>query len=264
MTATVWRNGNRWLCLSLACLLLAACAGVTSGQPAGVASLPETPQPVATDTAVPATAEPLAEPSTPETAPEEIQPIEVTYFTPAQGEGPYYTVDKPADRDNDLLTVAGATGAPEGQALEFSGRLYDGAGMPVAGAVIEIWQTDNNGVYLHPRDPGTETRDRNFQFYGEAVTAADGSYSFRTLLPGHYEPRPRHIHVKVKRDGQVLLTTQFYFDNDPQLATDPLFAGANADGRSLIMAVEEGQDEAGNPILIGERDVILRQVFAAP
>ena len=128
---------------------------------------------------------------------QEVFPITVTYFTPAQTEGPYYPVAKPADRDNDLLVLEGADGRPDGDVLEFGGSLFDSSGMPVSGAVIEIWQTDDNGVYLHPGDAGSSRRDVNFQSYGEAVTTEEGSYSFRTIMPGNYPPRPRHIHVKV-------------------------------------------------------------------
>ena len=100
--------------------------------------------------------------------------IDVTYFTPAQTEGPYYPVEKPVDQDNDLTNVAGAAGSPAGQVIEFTGTVYDATGTPIEGLTVEIWQTDDNGVYLHPNDPGTEQRDRNFQFYGESTTGADG------------------------------------------------------------------------------------------
>ena len=184
-------------------------------------------------------------------------PIEVTYFTPSQGEGPYYTVEKPADRDNDLTVLEGAAGAPVGTVLEFGGKVYDANGWPVVGARIEIWQTDDSGVYLHPRDPGTEDRDRNFQFYGEVVTAEDGSYWFRTILPGHYEPRPVHIHFKVFVDGQQVLTSQFYFAGDPGLETDSLVAAAGDESEHLIIQVQDGLGADGNPVLLGERDIIL-------
>jgi len=186
-----------------------------------------------------------------------LTPIEVTYFTPGQGEGPYYPLEKLDDRDNDLTVLDGAAGAPAGEVIEFTGKVYDAAGMAVPGAVVEIWQTDESGVYLHPGDPGTEQRDRNFQFYGEAITAADGSYSFRTILPGHYEPRPRHIHVKVKLEGNELLTTQFYFEGDPELASEAMFNQAGGEGVHLIISLTEGQDANGNPIFIGRRDIIL-------
>lgn len=174
--------------------------------------------------------------------------VAVTYFTPAQQEGPYYPVDKPADQDNDLVMVAGSTGNPAGQILEFGGTLYDARGLPVNGAVIEIWQTDSNGIYRHPNDPGTELRDPHFQFYGEAQTNADGQYRFRTIMPGRYEPRPRHIHVKVKLNGAELLITQFYFAEEINL---------RGDEAALLISTTPGQDEDGNMILTGQRDIIL-------
>ena len=185
-------------------------------------------------------------------------PIEVTYFTPIQTEGPYYPVAKPADRDNDLVVLEGAAGRPTGDLLEFGGTLFDSTGMPVVGAVIEIWQTDDSGAYLHPNDPSSSRRDVNFQSYGESVTGENGGYSFRTILPGGYDQRPRHIHVKVWLDGQELLTTQFYFSNDPEAAKDRIFAGAGEEVEALIMEVEEGFDFEGNPALVGRRDIILR------
>lgn len=193
-------------------------------------------------------------PASTETA---VAPSTITYFTPSQQEGPYYTVNKPDDHDNDLTVFAGAAGRPSGEILEFSGTLYDAAGLTVAGAVIEIWQTDANGVYLHPNDPSTSQRDTNFQFYGEALTNADGSYTFRTILPGRYEPRPRHIHVKVKLEGQELLTTQFYFEGDPELASEPMFTQTNSEGIHLVMSLAEGQDTGGRAIWIGQRDIVL-------
>jgi len=183
--------------------------------------------------------------------------IDVTYFTPSQTEGPYYPLEKPADRDNNLTAVEGAGGAPAGQVIEFGGTVYDAAGMPQPGLVVEIWQTDSSGVYMHPGDPGTDQRDRNFQFYGESVTDAGGHYDFRTILPGRYEPRPRHIHVKVKLDNQELLTTQFYFAGDPELAGESIFNQVGPDGRYLVVALEEAQDADGNTILVGQRDIIL-------
>lgn len=226
------RTTRRLLALLLIALLATACGGS------------------ATDTAVPeATAVPAETQAAAATAgPDAPQPIEVTYFTPSQQEGPYYPVEKPADQDNDLVQVAGASGAPAGDVLALSGVVYDATGMPVEDAVVEIWQTDSSGVYDHPGDPGTADRDRNFQFYGESATGPDGVYSFRTIVPGRYEPRPRHIHVKVRRDGVELLTTQFYFGNEINLS------GAEA---NLLIDMAQAEDDAGNPIWVGTRDIVL-------
>ena len=201
----------------------------------------------AADTASDGSAPPL--PATPDT--------EVTYFTPAQTEGPYYPVTKPADRDSDLVTVQGASGVPAGDVVELGGILFDAGGMPVAGAVIEIWQTDSNGIYAHPNDRRTARRDANFQFYGESVTAEDGTYRFRTILPGRYAPRPRHIHVKIKLNGRTLLTPQFYFAADPRKASDAIFAGL-ADNTALIVNLDERTGADGNPVLDGRRDIVVR------
>ena len=215
----------------------------------------------ATDTPLATAVSPTTAPQ-PEPTEQQIEPIEVVYYTPPQGEGPYYPVNKLDDRDNDLTILEGADGSPVGEVIEFAGKVYDAAGMPLPGVVVEIWQTDSGGVYLHPGDPGTNQRDVNFQFYGESVTEPDGSYSFRTILPGHYEPRPRHIHVKVKFDGQELLTTQFYFQGDPELAGEPMFTQAGGDGEHLVINLEEGQDRNGMPILIGRRDVVLNMALS--
>ena len=191
-------------------------------------------------------------------------PIKVTYFTPAQTEGPYYPVNKPKDRDNDLVDLEGSGGSPAGDILELGGTLFDASGMPVAGAVIEIWQTDNNGVYLHPNDPGTSRRDPHFQFYGESVTADDGSYRFRTIVPGHYRPRPRHIHVKIWMKGRELLTTQFYFSDDPYLASDSVLGRATAGQRALYIQLDEGPGTDLSPARIGHRDIVLRTHLSQP
>lgn len=247
MKKSFWRWGKVLLVLVAA----AACAGNEAAPATST-----TPVTVVVDTAVPSTPEP-PEPTAPLP-----KPIAVTYTTPAQAEGPYYPVAKPDEHDNDLTAVTGAAGPPAGDILEFSGNLYDAAGRPVSGAIIEIWQTDSAGIYDHPGDPNTVQHDMNFQFYGEAATAVDGRYQFRTILPGEYEPRPRHIHVKVKLAGQELLTTQFYFAGDPALAGEPMFNQTGGDGLNLVMSLAEGQDAAGNPILIGQRDIVLNMTLS--
>ena len=248
--ALSWTNrAAAWAVVLLAALTILACVQLDGALDQGVETDPEV------DT-ISATA--------PDGEEAEAQgvPITVTYFTPAQTEGPYYPVNKPVDRDNDLFVLEGAAGRPSGEILAFGGRIYDGSGMPVRGAVIEIWQTDENGAYLHPRDPSTSRRDVNFQSYGESVTERNGSYSFRTVMPGAYERRPRHIHVKVRLDGKELLTTQFYFSNDAAASEDRIFAGAGQDVGALIMDVEDGFDAEGNAALVGRRDIVLREIFS--
>lgn len=152
--------------------------------------------------------------------------------TATQQEGPYYPVAKLDDRDTDLTTVDGVAGTASGQVLVLGGRLLTTTAQPIAGAMVEIWQTDVNGIYLHPDDPAGDDRDPRFQSYGEAVTSADGSWEFRTIDPGYYEPRPRHVHVKVRIDDVEVLTTQIYFSDDPTATgLDPTLLAATETDR---------------------------------
>lgn len=100
-----------------------------------------------------------------------------------------------------------------GPLLILTGRVLDRGGRPVPAAPVEIWQTDAEGVYDHPGERERGKRDRGFQFYGSSKVDGNGRYSFRTLLPGTYGSRPRHIHVKVRHQGREALTTQLYFDS---------------------------------------------------
>lgn len=159
-------------------------------------------------------------------------------LTPRQVEGPCYPTQKLADRDNDLTRVG--NGAPaQGQVLVLSGRLVDERNAPIPAARIEIWQTDHRGIYMHPNDPGTANRDRNFQFYGEANTDEDGRFSFRTILPGVYGSRPRHLHVKIVPQRGAGLTTQLYFRGDERLSSDGIVRRLGANIAALLLDPEQ-------------------------
>jgi protocatechuate 3,4-dioxygenase beta subunit len=140
-------------------------------------------------------------------------------LTPAQAEGPYYPVSKPSDTDADLTRV-GAGPPATGEVLVLDGKVLDRTGKPFQGARVEIWQTDHQGIYMHPGDERTGKRDMAFQFYGEARTDAAGVFRFRTVMPALYPGRPRHIHMKVTPPGGKTLTTQLYFKGDKGLNED--------------------------------------------
>ena len=101
--------------------------------------------------------------------------------TPGATEGPFYPVRPPRDDDADLVRVEGAVREAGGDILHLAGRVLDADARPVAGARIEIWQCDANGIYLHPGDRRRASRDAGFQGFGHA-TAGQG----RALrLPHH-------------------------------------------------------------------------------
>lgn len=141
-----------------------------------------------------------------------------------------------------------------GELLILYGQVLDTAGNPIQNAVIEIWQTDNSGVYDHPDDPGTGTRDITFQFFGMASADSDGWYAFRTIVPGRYEPRPRHIHFKVKQNGSTLLTSQFYFSDDiEEVQGEGMFRAVGDSGDLLLLQLVQNE---GGSILANGRIVI--------
>jgi protocatechuate 3,4-dioxygenase beta subunit len=152
--------------------------------------------------------------------------------TPQQTEGPFYPTSFPADIDNVLVQVRGQSAQAMGTILHLGGRVLDLNGRPLEGALVEIWQSDAQGVYDHPRQPGRERRDQAFQGYGRMLAQADGSYSFRTLRPVAYPGRTPHIHFKVATGtGGLLLTSQFYIAGEPGNERDGIFRAAARDPR---------------------------------
>ena len=141
---------------------------------------------------------------------------ELLQQTPADYEGPFYPVTKQEDIDNDLVHIKGQTGIARGDILNLSGIVVNTRGEAQKNVTIEIWQTDPEGRYKHPGDSALGARDPNFQYWGAAVTGPDGTYYFKTIVPGSYEPRPAHIHFKVLKAGKVILTSQIYF-REPSL-----------------------------------------------
>ena len=134
--------------------------------------------------------------------------------TPAQTEGPFYPDRLPLDQDNDLLIIAGSKTMASGEITHLSGRILDLDGKPLRGVEIEIWQVDNNGHYIHSGDASARN-DANFQGYGRFETGRSGEYRFRTIKPVPYPMRTPHIHVRLRKNGRELLTTQLYVRGHP-------------------------------------------------
>jgi protocatechuate 3,4-dioxygenase beta subunit len=135
--------------------------------------------------------------------------------TPAQTEGPFYPNKLPLDTDNDLIIINDSLTPAVGQITHLTGRVLDLKGTPVRNAVVEVWQCDANGAYLHTKSGNAEKRDGNFQGFGRFTTAANGEYYFRTIKPVPYPQRTPHIHFKIKKAGKDVLTTQCYIKGHP-------------------------------------------------
>jgi len=135
--------------------------------------------------------------------------------TPRQTEGPFYPNKLPRDTDNDLLILNDSITPAVGQITHLTGRVLSAAGEPVRNAVVEIWQTDNHGIYIHTRGGSRQQLDSNFQGFGRFLTDSTGQYYFRTIKPVMYQPRTPHIHVAINQNGHRMLTTQLYVKGEP-------------------------------------------------
>lgn len=164
--------------------------------------------------------------------------------TPAQIEGPFYPDRLPLDRDNDLVLISGKTTPADGEVTHLSGRILDLKGEPVKGAMIEIWQVDSRGAYIHSGSMNRARLDSNFQGYGKFETDSTGGYRFRTIKPVAYPGRTPHIHVKVSKGGRELLTTQCYVKGDARNERDGILLGIRDPKarESVIVAFEPLRD----------------------
>ena len=145
---------------------------------------------------------------------------ETLTLTPRQTEGPFYPDKMPLDTDNDLIIINDTLTPAVGTIAYLSGKVTDMKGNPQRNALVEIWQVDKHGVYLHSRGGSREKLDSNFQGYGRFLTDSKGRYSFRTLKPSPYSGRTPHIHMAVSTKGKRVLTTQCYVKNEPRNQKD--------------------------------------------
>lgn len=145
--------------------------------------------------------------------------------TAAQTEGPFYPDKMPLDTDNDLLIINDKITPAVGDITHLTGKILDAKGNPIRNAVVEIWQCDNNGVYLHSGSDNGKNRDGNFQGFGRFLTGKSGEYYFRTIKPVPYNPRTPHIHFQVKVPRQEQFTTQCYIKGHPGNAKDGVLRG---------------------------------------
>jgi protocatechuate 3,4-dioxygenase beta subunit len=122
-------------------------------------------------------------------------------------------------------------GEPVGERIVVTGRVVDGEGRPVRHQLVEIWQANASGRYIHKRDQHPAPIDPNFTGVGRTLTDGDGTYAFTTIKPGpypwknHYNAwRPAHIHFSLfGQEFTQRMITQMYFPGDPLFALDPIF-----------------------------------------
>ncbi len=143
--------------------------------------------------------------------------------------GPRFGEDDVRDTDADL-TVHGS-GEAIGERILVHGTVTDSAGKPVRNTLVEVWQANAAGRYIHRLDQHPAPLDPNFTGAGRCLTDDAGHYAFTTVKPGpypwrnhHNAWRPAHIHFSLfGRAFTQRLVTQMYFPGDPLFFQDPIY-----------------------------------------
>jgi catechol 1,2-dioxygenase len=144
--------------------------------------------------------------------------------TEKDAEGPFYKADAP------VRAVLETSGDP----LVIEGTVFqsDSCETPVPHAILDVWHCDKDGEYDM----------QGFKGRGQITADAKGSYRFSTIFPPPYGGRPRHIHFKIRAAGRRELTTQLYFQGDPNIQND--FA-RNAEKSRIIKLTAEKNTKRG-------------------
>jgi protocatechuate 3,4-dioxygenase beta subunit len=199
------------------------------------------------------------------------RPLVIVPHTLSELTGPAFGEDAVGELDHDLTRQH--EGEPQGQRIVVHGRVVDGDGRPVRKALVEVWQANAAGRYVHKVDQHPAPLDPNFTGAGRCLTDDDGRYRFVTVKPGAYPWqnhdnawRPAHIHFSLfGRAFTNRLVTQMYFPDDPLFELDPIFNSirdAKARERmisSFDLAATEPQWALGFKF-----DIVLRGPAATP
>ena len=188
--------------------------------------------------------------------------------SPSEISGPIFNKNIIGKLDNDLtLNFSHNNGTPLGHKIIVHGTIRDQFLKPIDGALIEIWQANAGGKYLHNSDQNIAAIDPNFAGCGRYITEGNGAYQFITIQPGPYpypnrgiEWRPMHIHFSIfgQSFGQRLIT-QMYFEGDPLIKFCPMvnsIPDAKAK-KSLIGSLDRTQSNT-KKLLAYKFDIVLR------
>jgi protocatechuate 3,4-dioxygenase, beta subunit len=160
-----------------------------------------------------------------------------------------------------------------GERIVVSGRVLDEDGRAVPNTLIEIWQANAAGRYLHKWDQHDAPLDPNFAGVGQTFTDNEGHYRFITVRPGAYPWknhfnawRPAHIHFSIFGPAfATRLVTQMYFPGDPLLNSDPIFNGtADENARNRLISIFDWETTVPETALGYKFDIVLRGRDATP
>jgi protocatechuate 3,4-dioxygenase beta subunit len=199
------------------------------------------------------------------------KPLIFLPHTLSETTGPVYGHDPVSEIDGDLTRQH--AGEPLGERIIVTGRVLDDNAHPVPNTLVEIWQANAAGRYLHQRDQHPAPLDPNFSGAGRAITNENGNYRFVTIKPGaypwfnHYNAwRPAHIHFSVfGRAFLSRLITQMYFPGDPLFAYDPIYQSIpDEKARERMIAKFDPEMTKPQRALGFHFDIVLRGPEATP
>ena len=186
--------------------------------------------------------------------------------------GPVYGHESVGPLDHDMTKNARVNGEPLGERIVVAGRVLDENGSPLPNTLLEVWQANAAGRYIHKNDRHDAPLDPNFRGSGRCVTDGEGRYRFYSIKPGAYpwgnHPngwRPNHIHFSLFGPSFVTrLVTQMYFPGDPLLDLDPIYK-ASPEGRRELMVSKFDLDVTEAEFALGYSfDIVLRGRNATP
>lgn len=199
------------------------------------------------------------------------RPLIVVPHTLSELTGPVYGHEAVRENDNDLTLQH--KGEPLGERIIVHGHVHDEDGRGVPNTLVEIWQANACGRYIHVVDQHPAPIDPNFTGAGRAQTDAQGYYRFVTIKPGaypwgnhHNAWRPAHIHFSVIGHSFISrIVTQMYFPGDPLFAFDPIFNSVT-DEKARMRMVSSFDLENTRPdwALCYRFDIVLRGRNATP
>jgi protocatechuate 3,4-dioxygenase alpha subunit len=167
--------------------------------------------------------------------------------TPSQTVGPFFHLGCTETQSVSCLASSDA----EGKRVRLICRVFDGEGVPIPDAMVEIWQADSEGRYNHPADPRAAGSDSNCTGYGRLATDKDGCCVFETIKPGPIPsddnaPQSPHLNVSVFARGVLKrLATRIYFAGDPGNAGCPILALVPHKRRETLMAQPDSSAPGG-------------------
>jgi protocatechuate 3,4-dioxygenase beta subunit len=185
--------------------------------------------------------------------------------------GPKFGTGDVRDTDADL-TVHGS-GEAIGERIIVHGRVTDSHGRPVRSSLVEVWQANAAGRYIHHLDQHPAPLDPNFVGAGRCLTDDDGRYRFTTIKPGPYPWknhtnawRPAHIHFSLFGTAFTQrLVTQMYFPGDPLFYQDPIFNAVRDEAARKRMVSSYDHTATSPEWATGYRfDIVLGGAAATP